>query len=278
MATQVVVPPVIRPANLPNGWVIIALKQVPPCMRNPEKATFIRAQNVLYIFQVDDSMETYRRVDLEVFVNHNVGLANFPLDHVLAANGARDWVRSDPNHPCRANQQIRDLEARRLVGIRSREGRRRLFDLFDAIIPQIMRQIGTSRNWANATVQQRESVLNAIYLTDEYSIASAILGSRLRKTVNLDAIFLNTTYSAPNTNNFNIIPLLRGWLRFVFLQGFEIRFQYSISTRVENDRLIANATWATLPQRYLVYYQNAEDNGNPLPANIMIPENMPIMM
>jgi hypothetical protein len=33
---------------------------------------------------------TLRRVDLQVFVNHKIGISDFPIDEVYATNGSRD--------------------------------------------------------------------------------------------------------------------------------------------------------------------------------------------
>jgi hypothetical protein len=84
--------------------------------------------------------------------------------------------------------------------------------------------MGTRQDWKNATVRARISVLLAIYFADEFSVASAMLGSQLCKTVNVNAILFNATYSVPNTNGSNIVPLLRSWLYYVFLRGFDIFF------------------------------------------------------
>jgi hypothetical protein len=126
------------------------------------------------------------------------------------------------------------------------------FNVFEAIIPRITGLFGSPQDWQNATVPEREAVFNAIYLTDELSVASATLGAHIRETVNLNAIFLNPTYLLLNTNNFDIIPVLREWCRYSFMKIFEIVYQYYFVQGTAAAERVASVACQRLPAEFLL--------------------------
>jgi hypothetical protein len=274
MAAQPGAIPPIHPQRIPNGYLLTSSAEVQARTPDPSQAAFHPAHLTLYSTPVNAKTDIEQRADLQVFVYNDVGINSLRTEIVYARNGNQDWVASDPDSPYRATPAAGNARARALVGSRLSRAKERSFRVFKAIVPQIVALFGTPQEWQNATTHERMAVFNTIYSADEYSIASATVGNLMCATVNFDAIFLNNAYFPSNYPNINIIPVLRNWCRYSFINTCEIVFRwYVVNPGTPLHQTIARTEWSYLWAYFLRDYGWYRGY---LPVDIMIPGNMPI--
>jgi len=275
MAAQPGVIRPIHPQRIPNGYLLTSSTEVQARTPDPSQAAFHPAQTTLYNTPVNTRTDIEKRVDLQMFVYHDVRINSHLTPSIYASNGNHDWVDSDPNSPHRATQEAGAARAKCLVSSRLSRSKARSFRVFKAIVPQIVGLFGTPQEWKTATVQEREAVFNAIYLADEYSIISATVGDLMCATVNFDAIFLNNTYFPSSHSTFNTIPVLRDYCRYYFVTTCEIVYQsYVVNPGTGVHRTNATESWGYSWNNFNYWY--LRNNGVFFPIDIFITENIPI--
>jgi hypothetical protein len=274
MAAQPGAIPAIHPQRIPNGFLLISLNAVRPRVPDPGQAAFIFRQPTLFAAAANSKDDVDQRVALLVFIYHEVSINSLHNATVYPLNGNNDCVDDDPRSPHQATTAASAARARALIGSRLRSTKENSFRVSKAIVPQIVGLFGTAQEWRNATVAERLAVFNAIYLADEYSIASATVGGTMHAAVNFDAIFPNNTHNLLNA--YPWIPLLRVWCRNSFAWTCEIVYQcYVLGQGTSADRTRASEKWHHLSVPFRAWYPYVT-NGFPFTASSLVPENLPI--
>lgn len=102
MAAQPGVIPPIHPQRILNGYLLTLSTRVQARTRDPGQAAFHPAHTTIYNTPVNTKTEIEKRVDLQVFVYHDVGINSPHTASIYAVNENHAWIDSDFNSPYRA--------------------------------------------------------------------------------------------------------------------------------------------------------------------------------